>query len=70
MDKDDKEIIDPERILENLKEYYSSLFESKSEKTENDCQTFLSQFQNPSLSAEDRDFCEREITVSECFNAL
>ena len=68
--KDNKEITDPSKILENVREYFSSIFQSKSDKTESECKSFLSNLDTPSLSNEERKACEKEITVTECYNAL
>jgi len=70
MDKDDKEITEPSGILKMIKDHFNLFFQSNSDKTVDECLSFLTNFNIPSASAYDKEICERLITVEECYNAL
>ena len=64
------EITDSKAILSELKSFYSNLYEQRSTKTKADCLHYISNFNVPKLSAEDRTICEGKLSKKECYDAL
>ena len=56
--------------MPELKTYYQNLHRKRSIKTEEECLKYLSELNTPSLSLEERELCESNITLTECWNAL
>jgi len=70
IDKDNNDVTQSGEILKLIERHFSTVFESKSCKTEKECMDFLSSFSVPSVSAVDKEVCERKITDQECYDVL
>ena len=68
--KDDKEIIDQDKILKTIKEHFNGLFKSKSNRSEEECVEFLKNYPVPKVAEADKILCDRIITTKEGFEAL
>jgi len=66
----DQTIIDPRDIQQKITYFYSSLYSSKSMKSEEECLTFLSTLNTPKISVEERMKCEGCLSLKECYDAL
>ena len=64
------EITDSKVIFSELKSFYSNLYEQRSTKTKADCLHYISNFNVPKLSEEDRTICEGKLSKKECYDAL
>ena len=64
------EITDSNAILSELKSFYCDLYEQRSTKTKADCLHYISNFNVPKLSEEDRTICEGKLSKKECYDAL
>jgi len=65
-----EEITNEVEILKMIENYFSKLFEKKSEKTIEECDRFLEEFPVPKLSDMDKEKCEQQITAQECLDAF
>ena len=68
--QDEKEIINPEEILKQLKSYYGNLYSSKNDLSEEQCLNFLQGLTTPSLSDQEINECEGLLTNKECYESL
>ena len=57
-------------VMKQLKKFYSSLYSSKSVKTEKECFDYLADINTPALSEDDETLCDGQITLNEIFGAL
>ena len=57
-------------ILDNIKSYCSSLYKKHSNKSENDCLSFVTNLNLPKLSEYQQTLCEGKLTRRECWESL
>ena len=57
-------------ILDNIRSYYSSLYKRRSNKSESDCLSYLTNLNLPKLSVDQQNLCEGKLTRRECWEAL
>ena len=57
---------DPDEILSAIRTFYSELYKKQSAKTENDCLSYLANFDLPRLTENKRVLCEGKLTKREC----
>ena len=65
-----EEFIDPKIIQFQIKSFYSKLYERRSQKTEQECLSFLAELNTPKLSVDDQRLCEGKLTVTEFWDTL
>ena len=61
---------DPDEILSSIITLYSALYKKQSTKIENDCLSYLANFELPRLKENERALCEGKLTKGECWEAL
>ena len=66
----DKDISDPRKISEELKNFYGNLYRRTSVKTESKCFQCLEKLNTPMLTADEQSLCEGKLTLQECWEAL
>ena len=66
----DVEISKPPDIMNHIKEFYASVYKSRSVKTEQDCQEYLHNINIPQLSQSERESCESLLTKRERWKIL
>ena len=69
-DSNDHGTENPKEILSELKFFYEDLYSRKSAKTEQECLSYLEKVNTPKLSEEERDICDGQQSIQECWNAL
>ena len=69
-DSNDHETENPKEILSELKLFYEDLYARKSAKTDQECLSYLEKVNTPKLSEEERDICDGQLSIQECWNAL
>ena len=57
-------------ILDNIRSYYSSLYTRRSNKSESDCLSYLTNLNLQKLSVHQQNLCEGKLTRRECWEAL
>ena len=60
----------PKEILELQAQYYKNLYTPGKERTRDEINQYLSRLDIPTLSEEEKDNCEEELTVNECLASL
>ena len=61
----------PKVIMQELRDFYSGLYQTnRSQCSENSLDTFLKNVSMPNLTEEQREQCEKNLTIGECFNTL
>lgn len=60
------EITNPQIILSELKQFYTTLYKKRSIKTEKECLEFLASLNAPRLSSEEKSLCEGKLSLQEC----
>ena len=70
LSKNNTDITDHEDILKELHNFYSKLFERKTDKSRTDCLTFLNTLQIPTISEEHKASCEKDITMEDLKTSL
>ena len=58
------------KVSNELVDFYKSLFSEDQHLTENECFEFLQKFSPPTVSAAEKQHCDRRITENECFKAI
>ena len=66
----EQETSDPIEIIRCLKDFYSSLYTRRSNKTEDYCIAYLRRINIPKLTDDERNVCEGKLTKMEIWNAL
>ena len=66
----EEETSDPIEIIRCLKDFYSSLYTRRSNKTEDECIAYLRRINIPKLTDDERNVCEGKLTKMEIWNAL
>ena len=66
----DKDISDPRKISEELKNFYGNPYRRTSVKTEGECFQYLEKLNTPVLTPDERSLCEGKLTLQECWEAL
>ena len=66
----EQETSDPIEIIRCLKDFYSSLYTRRSNKTEDECTAYLRRINIPKLTDDERNVCEGKLTKMEIWNAL
>ena len=66
----DKDISDPRKISEELKNFNGNLYRRTSAKTEGKCFQYLEKLNTPMLTPDERSLCEGKLTLQECWEAL
>ena len=56
--------------MDNIKSYYSSLYERRSNKSECDCLSYRIKLNLPKLSEDQQNLCDGKLTRRECWEAL
>ena len=69
-DSQDTEIVDRNQILDNLHDFYSNLFQRKSSKNLEQCEQFLTDINVPSISVDQKESCEHDISIDELKESL
>ena len=57
-------------ILEGQAMFYSDLYKSKSTINENYLLIYLDNIETPKLSIEEKNFCDCDLTIDECYDTL
>ena len=57
-------------ILEGHAKLYSNLYKSKSTINKSDILTYLDNIEIPKLSIEEKNFCDGDLTIDECYDTL
>ena len=57
-------------ILEGQARFYSDLYKSKSTINKSDILTYLDNIEIPKLSIEEKNFCDGDLTIDECYDTL
>ena len=57
-------------ILDNIRSYYSSLYKRRSNKSESDSLSYLTNLNLPKFSEDQQNLCEGKLTRRECWEAL
>ena len=69
--KDDGTLVtNSQELLEMQKEFYSNLYQSKQEKTQQDIFQYLDKVELPTICEVDRNFLEKPLTINECYETL
>ena len=68
--KDNADMTDQNKILKELHEFYSSLFNRKIDKTKSECLNFLNTLQIPVISDQHKISCEKALTVEDLKDSL
>ena len=68
--EDEEETTDPQKILDELKNFYSGLYKKRSTKTEQACMQYLADINTPNLSEEKQKQCEGKLTLKEIWDSL
>ena len=66
MKTNEQETSDPVGIIRCLKDFYSSLYTRRSNKTEDECIAYLRRINIPNLTDDERNVCEGKLTKMEC----
>ena len=66
----DQETSDPTEIIRSLKDFYSSLYTRRSNKTEDECIAYLRNINIPKLTDDERNVCEGKLTKMEIWYTL
>ena len=66
----DKDISDPRKISEELKNFYGNLYRRTSVKKEGECLQYLEKLNTPMLTPDEQGLCEGKLTLQECWEAL
>ena len=66
----DKDISDPRKISEELKNFYGNLYRRTSVKTEGKCFQYLKKLNTPMLTPNEQSLCKGKLTLQECWEAL
>ena len=66
----DKDISDPRKISEELKNFHGNLYRRTSVKTEGECFQYLEKLNTPMLTPDEQSLCEGKLTLQECWEAL
>ena len=61
---------DETEIRQKLKQFYSSLYKRRSNKTVDECMSYLANISLPKLTDEEKLSCEGKLTKNECWIAL
>ena len=61
---------DPDEILSAIRTFYSKLYKKQNTETENDCLSYLANFELPRLTESERVSFEGKLTKRECWEAL
>ena len=70
VNEDEEETIDPQNILDELKNLYSGLYKKRSTKTEQAYMQYLADINPPSLSEENQKQCKGKLTIKETWNSI
>ena len=68
--RNNADITDHNDILNELHDFYSSLFDRKVNKSKAECMTFLNSLQVPLISDEHKVICDQELTIEDLKNSL
>ena len=66
----DKDIGDPRKISEEMKNFYGRLYRRTSVKTEGECFQHLEKLDTPMLTLDEQSLCEGKLTLQACWEAL
>ena len=66
----DKDISDPRKISEELKNFHENICRRTSVKTEGECLQYLEKLNTPTLNSDEQSLCEGKLTLQECWEAL
>ena len=61
---------DQKEILEGQAKFYSDSYKSKSTINKSDILTYLDNIEIPKLSIEEKNFCDGDLTIDECYDTL
>ena len=67
---DEGEVNDPSLILDEIKKYFSSLFEKTVQKSDNAIKNYIEKSQGPKLTEAQMNDCDKELLEKEIFDAL
>ena len=67
---DDEEIIDQTHILENIREFYETLFKKHKQKTAAEIKIFLRHLNIPKLPEDKSKLCEEDLTEKDLYDSL
>ena len=70
LNEDEKETTDPQKLLDELKIFYSGLYKKRSTKAEQACMQYLADINTPNLSEEKQKQCEGKLTLKEIWDSL
>ena len=70
INSDGHEVCDETEIRQKLKQFYSSLHKRRSNKTLDECMSYLANISLPKLTDEEKLSCEGKLTKNECWIAL
>ena len=70
INSDGHEVCDETEIRQKLKQFYSSLYKRCSNKTADECMSYLANISLPKLTDEEKLSCEGKLTKNECWIAL
>ena len=70
VETNEQETSDPIEIIRSLKDFYSSSYTRRSNKTEDECITYLGNINIPKLTDDERNVCQGKLTKMEIWYAL
>ena len=70
INNDGQEVCDKTEIRQKLKQFCSSLYKRRSNKTVDECMSYLANMNIPKLTDEEKLSCEGKLTKNECWIAL